>query len=191
MTRLAMALAVVLVVAGVALVALQMFGPDDAGIPGAGLGTPSSEAEAPAELCGGPRPAPTEAPPEVTDWTQEVQRLYSLRAQAFEEINAQLLCQVYAPTSTGLAGDAELLQSYADEGIRPEGLAFEVVTAELVSQTGGRVVLEITDRMPAYTLVGEDGEVVEEKAAIPDQTWQAELVPIADDDSPTPTWRFG
>ena len=53
----------------------------------------------------------------------------------------QALCEVYAPTSQVLADDAELLQLYADAGVHTEGLAFEVVTAELVSQEGGRVVL--------------------------------------------------
>lgn len=164
---------------------------DDDPLPGAEVGNPGGTAEAPVDLCGGPQPAPTAAPPTVTDWTQEVQRLYELRAQAFNEVNAELLCQVYAPTSTGLAADAELLQTYADEGVRTENLSFEVITAEVVSQNPGQVILSITDRQPEYTLVDDDGNLVETKAAMGDETWEAELIPVADEGATAPTWRLG
>jgi eukaryotic-like serine/threonine-protein kinase len=94
---------------------------------------------------------------------------------------------VYAPTSQVLADDAELLQLYADAGVHTQGLAFEVVTAELVSQEGGRVVLEITDRLPPYQLVDSEGTVKAEKEGLPEATWQAVLVPAPDASG----WRFG
>jgi hypothetical protein len=116
-----------------------------------------------------------------------VQSLYALRTEAFAEVDASALCDVYTPTSQVLAEDAELLQLYADAGVHTEGLAFEVVTAEMVSQEGGRVVLEITDRLPPYQLVDDSGEVVAEKEGLPEETWQAELVPAPDASG----WRFG
>jgi eukaryotic-like serine/threonine-protein kinase len=189
LARIAMVVAIPVILAGAVFAGLQLWGGDGdpETLPGATRLTSPGEAEIPVELCGGPQPAPSEQPPEVTDWTQVVQSLYVTRAQAFNEVNAQALCEVYAPTSQVLADDAELLQLYADAGVHTQGLAFEVVTAELVSQEGGRVVLQITDRLPPYQLVDSGGTVEAEKDGLPEATWQAELVPAPDASG----WRFG
>jgi serine/threonine protein kinase len=185
---LAVAIAIPVIVAGAVFAVLQLTnGSDPAALPGAGRLSSPGGAAVPVDLCGGPQPAPTEEPPAVSDWTQVVQSLYTLRTEAFAEVDAPALCDVYAPTSQALAEDAELLQLYADAGVHTEGLAFEVVTAEIVSQEGGRVVLEITDRLPPYQLVDDSGEVVAEKDGLPEATWQAELVPSSDASG----WRFG
>jgi hypothetical protein len=185
---LALVIAIPVIVAGAAFAVLQLTdGGDPASLPGADRLNSPGEAEVPVDLCGGPQPAPTEEPPQVSDWTQVVQSLYALRTEAFAEVDASALCDVYTPTSQVLAEDAELLQLYADAGVHTEGLAFEVVTAEMVSQEGGRVVLEITDRLPPYQLVDDSGEVVAEKEGLPEETWQAELVPAPDASG----WRFG
>ena len=187
--RIAMVVAIPVILAGAIFAGLQLWGGDGdpERLPGATRLTSPGEAENPVELCGGPQPAPTEQPPEVTDWTQVVQSLYALRAEAFNEVNAQALCEVYAPTSQVLADDAELLQLYADAGVHTQGLAFEVVTAELISQEAGRVVLEITDRLPPYQLVDSEGTVKADKEGLPEATWQAVLVPAPDASG----WRFG
>ncbi|MBB5791561.1 protein kinase domain-containing protein [Jiangella mangrovi] len=182
-------LVALLVVAGVAIVGWRIFG-DDTPTDGPGNGSSPDSTVASTDLCGGPQPAPTAPPPAVTDWTQEVQRLYSLRAQAFEESNPELLCQVHAPTNSILTDDAELLEEYADAGVHTEGLTFEVVNAELVSQEGGRATVTITQRIPDYTLVNEDGEVEQEIAGTEEQTWDADLVAVANPDGTT-SWRFG
>lgn len=189
LAKVASVLVVLLLAAGAVVLGMQIFGGDDQ-LPEAGLGTPDSVEDAEADLCGGPRPAPEEEPPEVTDWTQEVQRLYNLRAQAFEEINAELLCEAYSPQSDSLVRDVQLLQEYVDQGVRTRNLSFEVIDVELVEQNGGTVVLEISDRVPPYQLVDENGEVVEEKPGMDNDTWTAELGPIADSESVAPTWRF-
>ncbi|WP_207782776.1 protein kinase domain-containing protein [Phytoactinopolyspora limicola] len=188
-TKLASVLVVMLLIAGAIVLFTEAFGGDDE-LPEAGLGNPEASDTGPSDYCGGPRPAPDEEPPEVADWTQEVQRLYTLRARAFEEVNAELLCQVYAPTSQGLVRDVELMQEYADNDVRTQNLSFEVVDAELVEQNGGTVVLEISDRLPPYQLVDGSDEVVEDKPGMDGDTWTAVLVPVADDASGTPTWRF-
>ena len=190
MDRIAMMVAIPVILAGAVFAALQLWGGngDPETLPQADRLTSSGEEAAiPVDLCGGPQPAPTEQPPEVSDWTQVVQSLYTRRAEAFNDVNAEALCDVYAPTSQALADDAELLQMYADSGVHTQGLAFEVVTAELVSQEGGRVVLQITDRLPPYQLVDDDGAVQAEKDGLPEATWQAELVPAPDASG----WRFG
>ncbi|HEX6577141.1 MAG TPA: serine/threonine-protein kinase [Jiangellaceae bacterium] len=185
---LAVVIAIPVIVAGAVFAVLQLTdGNDPEALPGAGRLSSPGEAEVPVDLCGGPQPAPTEEPPAVSDWTQVVQSLYALRTEAFAEVDASALCDVYTPTSQVLAEDAELLQLYADAGVHTDGLAFEVVTAEMVSQEGGRVVLEITDRLPPYQLVDDSGEVVAEKEGLPEATWQAELVPAPDASG----WRFG
>jgi hypothetical protein len=159
----------------------QLRGEDVSMLPGAGRVTSPSGTEEPQDLCGGLQPAPTEQPPPVTDWTPVVEGLFTLRANAFTELDPELLCDVFAPTSQHLAADYELIQDYQEAGVRPVGLRFEVVNVELVSGEGELpVVLEITDRITAYDLVNEDGEVVEQLEGVAEGTWRAELVVAAD-----------
>ena len=161
--------------------------PDAAMLPGAGRVTAPADAEGESDLCGGPQPAPTEAPPEVTDWTPVVERLLALRADAFNQLEPELLCQIFSPVSPHLAVDYDLMQEYSDNGVQPAGLRFEVVNVELVSQEGDvPVVLEITDRVPPHQLVDEAGEVRAEVDGEPESTWRAELV-VAPDAS---GWQF-
>ncbi|MBD0292890.1 MAG: serine/threonine protein kinase [Jiangellaceae bacterium] len=191
LTRVALLIAIPVILAGAVFAGLQWFGdregPDSLPATERVTSAPASgTTTVPTDLCGGPQPAPTAQPPEVTDWTQVVEHLYTLRSQAFATLDASLLCDVYAPTSSVLAKDARLLQLYAEAGGHTEGLEFEVVTAELVSQEAGRVVLNVTDRLPPYRLVDDDGTVVKEWQGLPQATWQAELVPAPDASS----WRF-
>lgn len=182
-------LVALLVVAGVVIVGWRVFG-DDTPTDGPGSGSSPGDSEAAADLCGGPQPAPTVPPPTVTDWTQEVQRLYTLRAQAFEESDPELLCQVHAPTNGTLADDAELLEEYADADVHTDGLVFEVVNAELVSLEGGRATVTITQRTPPYTLVNDDNDVEQEMEGFAEMTWEADLIAVANPDG-TSSWRFG
>ncbi len=182
-------LVALLLVAGVGIVGWRIFG-DDTPTDGPGSGSSPDQSAASTDLCGGPQPAPTVPPPTVTDWTQEVQRLYTLRAQAFEESEPELLCQVHAPTNPTLTEDAELLQDYDDAGVHTEGLIFEVVNAELVTLEGGRATVTITQRTPPYTLVHDDGEVEQEMEGFEEQTWEADLIAVANADG-TSSWRFG
>jgi serine/threonine protein kinase len=161
--------------------------PDASMLPGAGRVTAPADAEGEDDLCGGPQPAPTDEPPEVTDWTPVVERLLTMRADAFNQLDAALLCQIFSPVSPHLAVDYDLMQDYSDAGVQPSNLRFEVVNVELVSADGEvPVVLEITDRVPPHQLVDEDGEVVSEVAGLSEGTWRAELV-VAPDAS---GWQF-
>lgn len=189
LTKIAIALVFVLLVAAGVIVGRQVLGGEDelpeAGTPGSG------DTVEPTDLCGGPQPAPDEPPPAVTDWAQEVQRLYELRTQAFTELDATLLCDVYAPTSESLARDVATLQEYADADVRPDGLAFEVIDVTLVAENGGTVTVEITDQITEHRLIDEDGEPVKSFPAVETDTWQADLVAVAGPDGGAPTWRFG
>ncbi|PSK99742.1 protein kinase-like protein [Haloactinopolyspora alba] len=183
------ALVVLLLGAGAVLVGMRLF--DDDVRAGPGTGSSPEDSAASTDVCGEPQPAPSTLPPEVTDWTQEVQRLYSLRAQAFEETNPELLCQVHAPSNPVLAEDVALIEEYIDAGVHTEGLAFEVVNAEPLERDGGRITVRITQRIPDYRLVNDDGEVEQENEGTEDTTWEATLVAVADPNGSTSSWRFG
>jgi serine/threonine protein kinase len=161
--------------------------PDAAMLPGAGRVTAPADAEGESDLCGGPQPAPTQAPPDVSDWTPVVERLLAARAEAFNVMNPELLCQVFSPVSPHLAIDYDLMQEYSDASLHPTGLRHEVINVELVSEEGDvPVVLEITDRIPPHQLVDESGEVAREIEGEPETTWRAELVVTPDASG----WQF-
>lgn len=182
---LAVVLTIPIVVFGVYVLWHQITGDD---LPLAGRASaPEEAADESSELCGGQYPAPEQQPPSPDDWTGVVENLYTLRAQAFIELDSEVLCEIYAPSHPRLARDYEALKDYAEEGVHVEGLSFDVVTATLVSQESGLVTIEITDRISSYQLVDETGDVVHNEPASQDQTWQMELVPSEDGAS----WRIG
>lgn len=139
------------------------------------------------EVCGAPEPLPEDVPPVPDDWATVVRDLYTTRAAALVTGQNELLCDVYDPRSPGLVDDLRLDQAYADQGVRPDRLVFEVQEVTLLSQEGALVTVEVTDRLEPYSLVGPDGAVVAELPGIPPATWQARLVP----DATGQEWRFG
>lgn len=190
-SKLAIPLVVLLIAVGVFFVVRQVWGDDSKDqLSGPGLGSPSGDSSSStADFCGGPQPAPSDAPAKVRDWTAEIQRLYSLRAQAFEELDSELLCQVFAPTAQTLVDDVELMERYHDQGVHPEGLEFEVVDVELINEEAGRVTVEITDRMTPHTLVDGNGKVKQKVDGLEPEPWTAELIAVSDVGT-TPTWHF-
>jgi len=137
--------------------------------------------------CGGPAPAPSTPPPTPDDWTTVVRELNEARATAFVDADPSELCDVYVPTSATLESDLELMNLYDSRGVRAQGLLFEVEKVNLVSQEAGRVVLEITDELPAYPLVDNEGETKATQPGKKSMTWRAELLPAPDGSG----WRFG
>jgi eukaryotic-like serine/threonine-protein kinase len=190
--RLALLLAVPVILVGAVLVGLQWAGNSEPEgppplPPPSPQPTAADSAQAAEEVCGGPVPAPGEAPPAVEDWTPVLQELYAQRSVAFETLDPSLLCDVYVPASTGLAADVELIRDYAEAGVRPADIAFTVLSTEIVDQTGARVSLLVTDELPPYDLIDSDREVVGEQPGLPRESWEAEMLPSADGTS----WRFG
>jgi hypothetical protein len=139
------------------------------------------------EVCGAPEPLPADVPPVPDDWATVIRDLYTTRAAALVTGQNELLCDVYDPRSPGLVDDLQLDQAYADQGVRPDRLVFQVEEVTIVAQEGALVTLEVTDRLEPYSLVGADGAVVAELPGIPPATWQARLVP----DATGQEWRFG
>jgi hypothetical protein len=189
---LALLLAVPVILVGAVLVAVQWLGSSDPEgppplPPPSPQPTAADSAAAAEEVCGGPEPAPGQAPPPVEDWTPVLQELYAQRSVAFERLDPSLLCDVYVPGSTGLAADVELIREYAEAGVRPADIAWTVVSSEVVEQTGARVSLLITDELPPYELIDSDREAVGEQDGLPRESWEAEMLPSQDGTS----WRFG
>ena len=138
-------------------------------------------------LCGAPPPAPESAPERPDDWTQVIAELYVRRSAALVTGQTSLLCEVYDPLSPGLADDIALEAAYQEQNLRPDGLDFVVESAEQVDRDGALVLVEVTDRLEPYLLLGPDGEVAAELPGIESGTWQARLVP----DGTGTEWRFG
>ena len=190
--RLALLLAVPVILVGAVLVGLQWWDGSEPERPPP-LPPPSPQptaadsAAAAEEVCGGPEPAPSQAPPPTEDWTPVLQELYAQRSVAFERLDPSLLCDVYVPGSTGLAADVELIREYAEAGVRPADIAWTVVSSEVVEQTGVGVSLLVTDELPPYELIDSDREVVGEQAGLPQESWEAEMLPSRDGTA----WRFG
>jgi hypothetical protein len=149
--------------------------------------TPAVAVSAGVELCGPPGAAASTTPPTPQDWAVVVRELYTRRSAALLTGQQRRLCDVYDQRSAGLVSDLELDAAYTDQQVRPDALVFVVEDAEVVEQQGGLVVLEITDRLEPYALLGGDGTVVAELPGLPATTWQARLVP----DSTGQEWRFG
>lgn len=131
-------------------------------------------------LCGAPPPAPEQAPELAQDWAAVIRELYVRRSAALVTGQTELLCEVYDPLAEGLVSDLALEAAYAEQGVRPDELAFVVESAELVEQDGALLLVEVTDRLEPYRLLNDAGEVVAELPGIPSETWRAQLVPDAD-----------
>jgi serine/threonine protein kinase len=138
-------------------------------------------------ICGGPAPAPTAQPPAPEDWAVVVRELNNARSEAFAKGDPSMLCKVYVPTSETLQADLELMNLYDRRGVRAQGFQFQVESVTLVSQEAGRVILEITDALPPYPLVDDEGKERATQPGKPKLTWRAELLPAPDGSS----WRYG
>jgi serine/threonine protein kinase len=187
LARLATYIVVPVLLAGVVLVGWQWANSDREDATTVGAARPQGDGKAAAsELCGGPAPAPTAQPAVPNDWAVVVRDLNKVRSQAFSKGDPKLLCGVYVPTSETLKADLELMDLYERRGVRAEGFEFRVESVTLVSQEGGRVVLEITDELPPYPLVDEEGKERATQPGKPKLTWRAELLPAPDGAS----WRY-
>ena len=153
------------------------------------ISRPLGEGEgASAALCGGaPTAVPAAVPPIADDWTVVIDDLYAQIAAAYTDADPSELCLAYVPTSKGLEVDQAKINEYLRVGAHAQGMDFTVYSADVITVEPTRVVLEITDELPAYSIVDQAGVVRGEGMALPRQTWKAELLPSTDGTS----WRFG
>jgi len=113
------------------------------------------------ELSGG-----AEATTEVTSATTAPSRAQALavlkawdddRAAAYETGDVAALARLYVPRSATGRRDVEVLRSYRLRGLRVEGMQTQILKLSVVSATGQRIELQVTDRLAAATAVGEFG----------------------------------
>jgi hypothetical protein len=97
-----------------------------------------------------PVPADVQAPaasPTTVDWVSVIEVLDRRRARAFAAGDARLLDLVYAPGSRPGAADAELLERYAEGGLRVTGLRMRLIDVRLLHATDDRAELRVVDRL--------------------------------------------
>jgi hypothetical protein len=123
-----------------------------------------------------PAAASTAAPPpEGSGWGATLAALDADRSRAFAAGDAGRLATVYAPGAPALRRDRELLSELAGAGLRAADLRLTVTDVSVLSRGPHRVTLTVTDVMPAYRLVDDDGDLVEERPGRDAETWTVEL----------------
>ncbi|MDK3255888.1 serine/threonine-protein kinase [Blastococcus capsensis] len=149
------------------------------GAPGTSVAAATSAAPASSEpvtppdvLPPSPSPVVAGIPDPVTadDWRALVTELYARRAEALSG-DLAVLGEVYAPGSPLQAADAEHARTLAAAGEQLSGFAPAVVELAVVSSTGERAELRLTDRWPDYRVVPAgrpDGEVLRTVPGRPD-----------------------
>ena len=100
----------------------------------------------------GPADRP-EVPETPEGWRGVVADLYQRRAAAFGTASADLLADVYTPSSSQRGPDEEHARSLAEAGEVLRGFAPAVVEVTAVRQESDRVTLELVDRWPDYEVV--------------------------------------
>lgn len=92
------------------------------------------------------------ARPAAPSWAAVLGRLDATRAAAFAEDDASLLAQVWTAGSPALQADAASLERLHRRRQRAEGLRHEVTSVRVVTATGGRVELDVRERLSPYVL---------------------------------------
>jgi eukaryotic-like serine/threonine-protein kinase len=105
----------------------------------------------------GPEAPPPVEPRSRADWTRVLDGLYAARADAYGSGSAVALDAVYTIGSPLRAADAAEVADLRSAGAQVRGFAPEVVEVRSAERAGDRVELELVDRWPVYTVVGDDG----------------------------------
>jgi len=113
------------------------------------------------------------------DWLPVLSALDMTRSRAFATGSVALLNHVYASGSAVLSEDRRRLDDLRSAGMLARGLQPALVEVRLIRAEPGAVVLEVRDRLSAYTIVDHSGDVAEERAGRGEETWQVTIVPAA------------
>jgi hypothetical protein len=113
------------------------------------------------------------------DWRSVLSALDTIRSRAFATGSVALLDRVYAQGRAVLSEDGRRLDDLRSAGLRARGLRPSLVAVRPIRAEPGAVVLEIRDRLPPYTIVDHNGDVVERRPGRGEETWQVTLVPAA------------
>lgn len=78
------------------------------------------------------------------------------RATAWADGDVRALAALYTTGSGAGDTDVEMLQRYVDRGLAVEGLTTQLLEVDQVSRGPDTLVVRVTDRVQAGTVVGED-----------------------------------
>lgn len=101
------------------------------------------------------------AGPGEPDWWDVLAELDRRRAVALAETDVALLRDYAQPRSPAWESDEALILDLSARGLRPEGLTARVLAIEGVDLDGARATVQAVDKRSGYTLVDEEGEVVQ------------------------------
>jgi hypothetical protein len=135
-----------------------------------------SESSAAPERTG---PAPT-AEPEAPDWVTVLGGLDRARGSAFAAADPALLSAADVEGGEAYVRDLALVDALRRGRAVAEGWATRLVSVTERSRSGSRAELLVTDRLAAYVLRGEGGEVVDRRAGRGERRWVVHLASTAD-----------
>jgi eukaryotic-like serine/threonine-protein kinase len=103
--------------------------------------------------------APAAAPTAADRWVSVVQRLATMRSQAFDQADPSLLASVYLAGTAAYDTDRATVQSLAGRGLRAKGFAATVEHVTVERSDASTARLHVVDRLSGYTLVDAAGAV--------------------------------
>lgn len=131
----------------------------DAG-PETGQPTPVVSAAGPRQPVTGPLDASGDAATSGSDLRAALVGLDARRATAYAEGDAALLASLYAPGSPALRRDLDDLAALVAQQRHPVGFRSVVSSLRVLSRGADAARLAVVDRVPPFTLVDADGQVV-------------------------------
>lgn len=120
-------------------------------------------------------PPAVASPSPSPDWDAVLEGLDRARASAFAAADLELLQEVYAPASPGLAADRALLQDLLDRGQTAHGLRHEVRSVEVLQVARDSARLRVVDVLSAYEIRDAAGDVVSDAAGREERPFLVEL----------------
>ncbi|HEX6148543.1 hypothetical protein [Nocardioides sp.] len=135
----------------------------------AGIAAPGRPGPAP--LAVPPGPAPMAAAPDGTTPLDVLRDWDAARAAAWRRGNAARLRDLYVEGSTAGRADQALLAAYRSRGFRVVGMTMQRSDVRVLTASGDRMVVRVTDRLVGATAVARDRRV-----ALPRDAWSTRVV---------------
>lgn len=117
--------------------------------------------------------------PTSVDWMDVVRGLDTGRADALVRRDPAGLAAVYAAGATGRAADTATIARLSANGLRVSGAAHRITRAT-AHRDGRTVLVTVTDSLPAYRVLDDDGRVVGATAPRRSATRVLEMVEVGD-----------
>ena len=109
------------------------------------------------------------------DWKAVLERLDASRSAAYATADPSAVSSFAVPGSPAAEQDRAVIGDLVAQGLRAEGYAPVIEQIEPLTTDTGRVVIAVTDSVPAYRWVDGQGTVVREMASRSSTQWRLEL----------------